>query len=269
MTKGKRRLNYTKRKRILREHYSISQQQAREGEPPVASVTLDLSSYDLPSDARVFVDAYRHSTWQRFDCGTVRDIRMPEDRTLRDFGTGDGVRFRIRVVEAPSSDGEAHSRILAAADNIRPVRDGSVRSLLPMEPDSSLREEVWRLDIDENDGPLIRMSTHLVSDRHALARHPVFLSLVMPEVLRQILRWALEDGRPNDEEWDTPRGRWILQGCRLLGLREPPEELDDDWPEREQWIDQVVTQFCRRHGLGKQFGKWWGGNTSHAAGGEA
>ncbi len=271
MSTGMRRLNYTKRQRLKREHIAITIHQPRESDPPVMSASIDLSSYSLPSDANVLIEAYRHTAWQRFEFGTVGALHAPDDRLLRDFGAGEGVQFRVKVVE-PLSHGATAARILAQAEGIKPNQDGPRRSLLPLDPDPALTNEVWRLEIDENDGPLIKVSTHLVRDRHALARSPGFLSLVLPEVFRRVLTWALEHGLPGDDEWDTPRGRWILFGCGLLGQTEPPENLDDrdeGADARDAWIEQAVNRFCRANHIDRVFSGWWRDDAPRAAGGAA
>ncbi len=271
MSTGTRRLNYTRRQRLKRENVAITIHQPRESDPPVMSASVDLTSYALPSDANVLIEAYRHTAWQRFEFGTVGAVRVPEDRVLRDFGAAEGVQFRVKVVE-PLSHGATAARILAQADGIKPNQDGPRRSLLPLDPDPSLKDEVWRLEIDENDGPLVKVSTHLVRDRHALARSPAFLTLVLPEVFRHVLKWALADGLPGDDEWDTPRGRWIRFGCGLLGQNEPPDDLDDrdeGADARDAWIEQTVVRFCRKNGIDRVFGRWWRDDQPRATGGAA
>ncbi len=269
MSSGTRKLNYTKRQKLKREHAAITVHQPSPLSDPFMSATLDLSSYRLPPHASVFVEAYRSTAWQRFDFGTVASPKVPEDRTLRDFGAAEAILFRVKVVEL-AADGGAVAKILAQADQIKPNLDGPRRSLLPLEPDPSLEHEAWRLDIDEDDGPLVKISTDVVKDRHALARHASFLTLALPEILRRCLTWALEGGLPDDDEWDTPRGRWVRFGCGLLKQSEPPPELDDDNDAnetREEWINAVVTRFCKEHRIKDQYEKWWADQTSPATGG--
>jgi hypothetical protein len=271
MSSGTRKLNYTKRQRLKREHAVVAIHQPREADPPVISASIDLTAYSLPSDANVLVEAYRHTAWQRFDYGTVGALHAPDDRILRDFGAAEGVQFRVKIVE-PISHGATAARILAQADGIKPNQDGPRRSLLPLDPDPSLREEVWRLEIDENDGPLVKVSTHLVRDRHALARSPAFLTLALPEILRRILTWAVSDGLPGDDEWDTPHGRWIRFGCGLLAQNEPPSELDDrdeGVDARDRWIESAVTRFCRANRIDRTFGGWWREDGPRTTGGAA
>jgi hypothetical protein len=261
MSSGIRKLNYTNRQKLKLEHVAINVPQPSQLTPPVFSATLDLSTYKLPPEASVFVEAYRSTAYQRFDFGTIASPKTltPDDRTLRDFGTAEAILFRVKVVEKVA-DGGAVAKILAQRDQIKPNLEGPRRSLLPFEPDPSLQHEAWRLDIDEDVGPIVKVSTVVVTDRKALSLHAAFITLASPEILRRCLTWALEDGLPDEDEWDSPRGRWIRFGCGLLRQSEPPPELADD-PDasnaREEWTDEVVARFCKEHGIDRQYKKWW------------
>lgn len=192
MSRGSRRLNYTGRKRIIRKHVSITIHDSGNGHVPTFDASLDLDSYPLAGSARVFVEAYRQTAFQRFDFGSVGALEPPENRQLDEFGAAEGVLFRVKVVES-HADGagiEANvaassrpARILAQADQLRPDHAGKHRSLLHLEPWDS-RDEVWRLDIDEDTGPLLKISRHLAPDRHSLVRSSQFVALALPELLR-------------------------------------------------------------------------------------
>ena len=181
MSSGSRRLNYTQRRRIRRKHAAITLREAPDGDAPSFDATLELRTYTLPGTARVFMEAYRRSAHQRFDFGTVGRLEAPQDRTLTEFGSGDGVLFRIKVVELSqdgTSSGEGLARILAQADKIPADHAGRRRSLLALEPWES-RDEVWRLEIDEDTPPLLKVSRHLAPDRFAFVRSPEFVTLAM------------------------------------------------------------------------------------------
>jgi hypothetical protein len=77
-----RRLNYTKRKRIAQAHARVALIQ-RKNPPSEFEVNLALESYSLPAEARVFVEAYRQTTWMRFDYGTVAPISRPQVDRIR------------------------------------------------------------------------------------------------------------------------------------------------------------------------------------------
>lgn len=262
MSSGTRRFNYTRRRRISRQHISIAVHDLGNSAPPHFEAVLQLGTYDLPSDAMVFLEAYRQAAYQRFDFGSVGLLTPPPDRLLTEFGGAEGVQFRLKVVERSDSVAghaarDRPARIIAQADRIRPTQAGSRRSLLPVDP-WDVRDQVWQLEIDEETGPLLKISRHLAPDRHALVRSPPFETLVLPEVLKTILSRALTDGVPDaDESADTWQWKWVHLACDLMGVMEPPLEVEDSPDAAERWVSEVVARFCRQHRISTTFLNWW------------
>ena len=106
------RLNFTGRRRIAQDHVKISVA-ATDGQNGF-SARMHLESYGFPDTAAVIVEAYRQLELSRFEFGTVARLIPPPNRRLGEFGTLDGVRFRVKVV---SSD-EPRGRLLGVADKI-------------------------------------------------------------------------------------------------------------------------------------------------------
>jgi len=257
MISGTRRLNYTKRQKVRREDLVIVTRDGADGAWPWFEASLTLGSYDLPPTARVFVEAYRQTAYQRFDFGTVGLLRPAENRNLTAFGSteADGVLFRVKVVEP--SDGPADaSRILAHADQVRPDSAGRQRSLLNLLP-GEFRDEVWRLEIDEDTGPSLKVSKYLAPDRWGLVKSDEFRTLVGPEIFRRILTIAAASGKAFfDEDKDGWEGRWVRMACQVTGV---PEPRDEPWgqDDQENWVEDAVQRFSRRHRIATSFGRWW------------
>ncbi len=196
-----RRFNYTGRLRIRREHVRITIHESG-GEPARFDATLNLDPYRLPKDAPVFVEAYRQTTWMRFEFGTVAHIRPKDRPVLTDFDTPDGVLFRVKV----TSPNEPHGKLLARADRIQarqPHEEEQPRvPLLPVKPDPDLGDEVFRVDF--SDRPILLVNAGLANSTTA-ARSPVFVSLVYPAVLREILARILHRDHPGEIEEDGDR----------------------------------------------------------------
>ena len=118
--------------------------------------TLDLTDYDLPNDARVFVEAYRQTSFMRFPHGTVAAPHPPPDsaRRLTEFASREGLLFRVKV----TSTGDRAGVLLAEGDRI-PVSDDEEQpdnriALLPTAP-ADLGQETWRVDLTGANGPLL------------------------------------------------------------------------------------------------------------------
>lgn len=236
-----RRINYTKRRRILQKdvQFVIREQDGA----PAFDASLNLSDYRFPADARVFVEAYRQTTVIRFDFGTVGVPTPPPHRYIAEFDTIDAVLFRVRVTAASDNRGI----VLGEADQIKPHAPDEVPDqripLLPIRPDD-LGEEVWRIEFSES-------AVHLLINKRVgnwkeIAANPHFKSLVYPAAMRSILEHVLrveEVNTPDDpEDW---RSRWIRFAMQLPGSSQIPI----DRSEYTDWIDDAVSAFARKNTL--------------------
>lgn len=250
-----RTINYTRRKRILREDARISIRDDNGGK--VFDVSLNLAKYHLPGDAYIYVEAYRQLHYMRFDYGQVGAIRIPEIRQLSDFGSADGVLFRVKVVKGY----EPHGLLLAEADQIRPRSttddDDNRIPLLPVKPDENMGDEIWRIEFDGQQTLLLINST--LGDWRAIVRHPVFLSLVYPAALRFILVHILtEEGARDTDDMEDWRSRWLRFAVSLPGVSDPPRDDADD-VNIQNWIDNAVSAFSRHHNFRTTFERYWTG----------
>lgn len=247
-----RRLNFTGRKKLARKDVTI-----RLGASGTVEAQLALETYELPPSARLFVEAYRQTAWQRLDFGTVAEP-VRSGQALSGFGSLEGIRFRVRVVEAQPS-GPA-PLILALVDGLTPVRPAGKAgglSLLPVDW-GELAAETWRLVVDDESGPLLLVSRPLVPDREAFVGSPEFVSLALPEILRRIVERALLSGATDEEEggWAAD---WLRLARTLPGVTEPPARGDEPAlsDEEEDWLADVVEAFGRARGIPERFERWW------------
>lgn len=249
-----RTLNYTNRRRIHRENVRIS---IREEKGVVCfDARLRLAEYKLPSDARVFVEAYRQTQYMRFDFGQVGAIRIPNDRHLSDFNSTEGVLFRVKVVTVA----DPHGLLLAEADQLRPRKSADEYEnnipLLPVVPDENLDDEIWRLEFDDQQ-TLLKVNSTL-GDWKSLARDPVFIALVYPSVFRVVLwRVLLQEKHRDTEDSDDWRSRWLCFATRLPGVGDLPTEDNED--RISDWIDSASIAFCHRHNIRTTYERYWTG----------
>ena len=237
-----RRLNFTRRRKIPRTQVSIT---LRESDDGTVRYEAEFSFEDaFPPDAAVFVEAHRQSRWQRFDHGSVASPGPPDSTVLRDFVPGEEPLFRVKVVE-PAADG--HGRLIGVADNLRPEESGPGRrprvSLMPVEP-SALGSIPWRLDLEE--APVLQINQD-VGDWREVATSAEYAWLVYPEVVRRVLTrviFELETTEAEDlSQWPD---RWVYFALSLPGVGPLPQ---DDPDRQQEWIDDVVEQFCRANDL--------------------
>lgn len=238
-----RRLNFTGRKKINRSDVAITVRE-HEREASTFEAVLSLEEYELPPDAKVYIEAHRQTSYMRFEFGTAAQPKAQDELTLSEFDTAEGVLFRIKVT---SSD-EPCGLLLATAEQIRPRAPEQTEErripLLTVRPDPGLAQQVWRLDFTGASGPVLCVSSR-AGDHHAILRHPLVQSLVLPAVLREILNRVVHI----EEHWEVdPEGDWMSQWLKFA-TNLPGSERDlpafQDEAVRDTWIDDVVASFCR------------------------
>lgn len=247
-----RSLNYTGRKKLARTDTKIHIYEDGQGSF-IFHAELHLETYKLPPDAYVFVEAYRQTEWKRFSFGTVGEIRPHEDRRLTQFGSPEGILFRVRV----TSLSDPKSQNLAEADRIQPrepkVREADQTPILPVKIDTNLRHQIFNVSF-EGDRPYLLINDSVGNWRELCIR-PVFFSLVYPAVFRQILTRILWIEKHYDSEDMTDwRSQW-LKFSTLLGAGEPPTEEEEY--RFDDWIDETVAAFAMKERTKNRFMKYW------------
>jgi hypothetical protein len=248
-----RRINFTGRKKIVRDDTLISVRPDTDG-VLVFDATLILDGYELPPEARVFLEAYRQTTLMRFPHGTVAAPQPPRDlnRRLSEFPTSEGLLFRVKV----TSTGERAGVLLAEADRI-PVSDDKEQpdnriALLPP-VGQDLGQETWRLDFSGTNGPQLLVNNRL-GDWKIVAASPLFRSLVYSAAMRQVLWqvYKIEEVRHTDDP-DSWGSRWLRFAASLPRTGNPPDsENDNEWDE---WITKAVESFARQHQMSEHFNR--------------
>jgi hypothetical protein len=249
-----RRFHFTGRKKLNRSDAKVFVSQPNG--VPEFDAQLSLAGYELPPESLVFVEAYRQTSWMRFACGTVGNFLLPEDRRLTEFGTHEGLLFRVRVTAANDPEG----LLLAEADQIRPKESEDAEenriALLPAKPDDSLGQEVYRIDLEDY-RPMLLINSKL-GDWRQVARDPVFVSLVFPSAMREVLSHVLRVekyfGTEDQTDW---RAQWLAFALRIPGVHDLPSE--DDTDHIGDWITEAVSAFCRLNKTAKTFGQYWTG----------
>ena len=245
-----RRFNFTGRSKISQSDISI--RLVRKESRLSFEADLRLKQYNLDSASRVFIEAYRGAStlWKRFDFGRVGLTRAESPCWLDEFGTEDGILFRVKI----TGQGGELGRLLAAADRIRPLGEDDKHAALPLisvEP-ADLGGDVWRIEFDCVDRPVLLVSTRF-PDWKDVARSAAFRGFVCPAAMREILtRILLIDLAAGDDEDEADwKNQWIRFAESLTS--ECPGVLDRDGDPGVEviitWIDEAVAAFCSNAAL--------------------
>lgn len=238
MVSVQRRFNSTGRRRITRDRVDIALEQDPDLDIiPAARATLRLEGLELPTDAKVAIDAYYRTSSMRFQCGTVNSLAIPERMVLSEIDRGGAVRFRVLVIAADGT-----GRILAAADGLRPSTpgDGADRqALLPMR-ETDIGNELWKIDVEYGTGPVLLVNNRVAGLAAQIRAAPLLQGLILPHAFRAILQ-NLNPGGEIDED-DLWGGHW-RRFLSELGVATEAEDPDDT-DAVELWIESAVAAFC-------------------------
>jgi hypothetical protein len=236
-----RRINHTKRRRIDKQDVTIRLSEPLSS-PPVFSARVDLSKHDsLPSDAKIYIEAYRQTTRMRFDFGTVLNPGFDGGRAiLAEFVDADAVQFAVKVTGV---SGATAGMLLADRDGIPPTAIGEDTTREPLLPtcSSDLGQELWRLDF-HNSGAILQINNR-IPDWKGFAASAQFKALAYPSIIRQVLtRILIVDEWNDSDDSDDWRSKWLFFARSLPGV-EVLDEEPDDAAGRWERIEEFATAF--------------------------
>jgi hypothetical protein len=243
------RLNFTGRRKIDKQHARVAFH-----DDPVGSMrghyfelALDLDSYRLPPDARVFVEVTRGLTLMRFDLGTVAapSSLSPAQRRLSDFAPDpDGVRFRVKVTQPNGPDA---GKLLAEADGIRPDDDGGVTPLIWI-AGAELGPTPWRLELIPTDPDLPTLWIHTALGGKEFAKDPVAKPLLLTAAAREVFTALVWEGDHEDEP-DHWASLWSRFAKQILNVGDVPDAEEEAPEVVRDWVDRAVDSFAAKHDL--------------------
>jgi len=235
------RFNFTGRQRILREHVQI----ARLDNPAVCEVEiqkLDLANYNLYASAEVLLETrVGRQGYHRIALGTVQQHSRRATLQLFEYEIAVAT-FAVKVVGTGEED---RGKLLAVAEHLSLETGNLQRSLLPVLPSEDLGQVLWRLEINEDNGPELQINSGC-GDWQGLARSPDFQVKIFPQVAKEILVWVALTSEV-DEDPASILGKWRTLFERFgANFRDIENNTDDvEASERfsalDNWAFGVVT----------------------------
>lgn len=239
MVSVQRRLNSTGRKRITRDRVTIELTPPLDRFSfPTATAEVDLAELGLDPAAPVALEAYYRSSSMRFPCGTVAALDIPSKLVLTDIDRGGAIQFRLLVIAADQS-----GRILASAEGIRPrqTSDTPDRQPLLRLRETDLGEELWRVDLNERNGPWLVINSRVPGLATRLRSDPLVQGLILPHALREVLRNLPSEGEDEDDhDWGDDWRKFL----RALDVDVEPDDPNDEDTVQE-WVEDAVTRFSQ------------------------
>ena len=242
-----RTLNYTKRLTLSSDCVQIKLERA--GDNTLVSASQLQLPGGLPTDGKIFLEAYFQSLFQRFDLGTINVPRMPEGEmaVLREFYDGCDVQFRLKVVDASGKEGRIAA--VCAKINYRSGEDGGRSPIIPVKTVGSLGQEIWRV-VYEN-GFILELNQEITNIKEIITRDRSVRGVILPEVLRIVLTRILFENLDEESESGPvyeKASKWLELGKSFSGGIEPPPLGGRDHDlDIHNWVNDAVRGFCRRH----------------------
>lgn len=234
-----RTLNYTRRSRIELGWFKV--RAVRVGEDlKIQLLSFDHSQLpDLPPTAKVVLNCFLGRLGQiRVECGTISGLLTNIEQSFW-IGDHDSIRLSLLVRDV---DAASPGKILARSAEVPRFIGGGTKSLLVVKPES-LGSQVWRLEIDEENGPELLVNDRIRRSKE-LVRSSSFSALVIPEIFRQISEWVLL----NYSQFEEPGsiGYHWKQMIDGLGVELDGEDLSES-SRRELLAQDLELAFAGRH----------------------
>ena len=241
------RFNYTGRQRIVERDIDVRLISTSSATSKLM-LGVDLRKYGFPLESGVKLEANtRGAFWVAYD-GRTSDF----DSGMVDLGSfetwvsedeWDSVRFRLKVYD------RADKKLLGRTTRTFPLRS------VQHDDDSLLRSEsrdigelIYLVDYDD-DGPIFVLSKRLWEFRIQLMADLGFRSVVLPDIVRQVLRriidYNLFDPDDGEANWSNDWIDWMQAVPDLMGAVDDLESLDGDDPEQvSRWIEDILARFA-------------------------
>lgn len=247
----RRRLNYTERKLIKASDVII----ALDGAGPISwNAEIKPACFaDLPKDANIIIEVVRKHSFMLFECGTVGEYFLPEDRKLVDIAGAEYAKFRLKIVDNNSG------KILATTNKLQP-ETGEKHTLLPV-IESDLGDEIWKLDFSSDEVELhINNKIDTSYNKGQMGR-----SLYSPAVFREVLFYIIfveqhEYSENPDQKSDDWQDNWLefassYNSDKYPGPYNSSNNSGKGLEQMLEWIEACVKAFCADHKFAEKFSK--------------
>lgn len=239
----RRRIKLTGRRELKKSAVRVAL--SKLGGKPLLTMTLVRPEAFKPfrPEARVSLRLIENKKVEVVDLGTVGKLS-----TARELKSCDFVAPSCQLRIADPGFG-TKGLLLGSTDNwtLRgddEKDDENSRGILQFLPDETAPQS-WKLDIRENDYPLVRVDKRIPNAALWARNDPVFVGTVLPTVVRQVFDEVLREEYSDDTPWVLD---WLRWADALLPGQAPPIG-DDDKATRLEYVERLVDSFCARHNL--------------------
>ena len=204
----------------------------------------------------VVLDAYLRTKAERAELGHLSDLVQSVEVIFKEFSSGEGVQFRLKVVNPSDKKLAGIVSGLEIKEPKKPKDDfRKHKSLLPVNwagEGDNLKDRFWKISFDGVKPTLLIRKGKFTTLGDV--NRPEFQALAFPDILREVLTHAFVVRFDNPPAWaaDWERFVEIVDGTPRpeLSLSEKSRPAIQEYFENTmKWIDDVSEKFAASCGL--------------------
>ena len=234
----RRRIRLTGRKQLSKANVNVKV--AEVGNRRLVTLTVgNQSEYaGFPGDSRLLVRLAENKLVELLEFGTLDQPRVTAELRNPMFVAPS---CQLRIV---ATDGQRKGLLLGSTDTWTLRADGddaAQKGILLFKP-APIAPRVWKLDIRENDYPVVYLDKRIPQAGTWAKTDPTFVGGVLPAIVSQVFMDIMEQ----DEEPDIPWMKdWMIWADTLMPGQKLP--FGQAMPERSMWVEGLIDSFCSRH----------------------
>lgn len=193
--------------------------------------------------ARIRLRLFENKFSETLEFGTLGDMKTTAEIRNSAFTTPS---CQLRIV---ASDEEHKGLLLGSTDtwNLRTggddQGDAAGEGILLFQP-YDISPRTWKLDVREDDYPVVYIDKSIPDARTWVRNDPIFVSCVLPTIVREVFDDILSSSVPPDQAWAKD---WIGWAETLMPGKTPP--WNDGRVQKRNWINDLLDSFCQTHGM--------------------
>ena len=197
---------------------------------------------EMPESARIKLRLFENKFSETLEFGTIGEMKTTAEITNGAFAVPS---CQLRVV---ASDGDRKGLLLGSTNPWNLRTDGDNKSgkasegILFFQP-YDIAPRTWKLDIREDDFPVVYVDKSIPDARTWVRNDPVFVSCVLPAIVREIFEDILAENTQPDQAWAND---WLNWADTLMRSKAVP--WSDGRKQKQEWINDLLDSFCQRHG---------------------
>lgn len=241
----RRRIRLTGRKQLSKSAVRVGLSDVGDGKLVTMTLAHPETLKPFPAEAKVSLKLVENKRVEVVDFGTVGRLS-----TARDLTSGDFVAPSCQVRIADTGFGT--KGLLLASSDTWTLRGGDEkedehsRGILSFLADDTAPQS-WKLEIRENDYPLVRVDKRIPNAAHWAKNNPVFVGTVLPVIVRRVFDEILNGTHAEETPWVID---WLTWAAMLLPGQ--PVPIDEDSKECEDYLERLLDSFCARHELAEK-----------------